>query len=1068
MKTLFESNWRAPLFKSCIGVVLAAAAVPLLLLPGCSSFSLQAPTRTIVLQQGSPAADAAAPEAPAAPGVSLAQSPCPAINFQTAQQLTTSDPSVFFGMQRQTDGSFTEQTYTANTATQIITKTGSIANIQQGIINCSGLASRTRKVVPPGLQRDPLGAAARNPIGADLAGDGAGSMVGWADFMDVGQVMVQRANLDATPRSSFAAYTVGTGAGGVISADFNGDGKRDIAVIYTGSSQTASGPGGVSILLGNGDGTLKPAVNYTTGANAWTGTAFDFNGDGRADLAVGHYIPGDVVILLGNADGTMKTGATYHVGGQNPILSIAAADLNNDQKGDLVVLSASALYILYGKGDGTFQTGPTIPVNSSYGSVGVGDFNRDGIMDIAVTDSGSGIAYVLLGLGNGTYSTPVGYAEGSSAPFYVEDFDGDGNLDLVFGAGHPDAVTPMQDSGTITVLFGNGDGTFASGAAFTVDGNQLDQNLLSTNVVVADFNGDGKPDIATSNPTGKSVSVALGRGAGAFNAPASISLGTVQPNSIAAGAFTSGGKPDIVVTDGVSNIEMLFHNGDGTFQKPIAYPTGGTKPSFVVTGDFNGDQKLDVAVANAGSNNISILPGFGDSSFNNPILTAVGPNPVGLVAGDFNGDGKLDLAVANGGTFSTAGTNLGSVSVLLGKGDGTFQAAVNYPAYKYPTFITAADVNGDGKLDLLVTSRGPNGVDEVAVLLGTGNGAFQAATLVPTAAGPVWISVADFSLDGKLDLVVAHCCGQTNNLTTLVGNGDGTFQPEVTLTSGFLSYFSTATGDFNGDGKPDLAYTAFSVGAAHTVTALLNISVAPVKLGTLVVTSAAGNPIKPPPVAPYSIVTAKGTDLATGTLVNTATNPPTTMLGTTAAVQDSAGVSRPAQLFYVSAVQVNFLIPQATAVGNATVTITSGDGFVSVGTVAVTAISPSIFTLNSNSLAAAYVQRVHGDFTQSIEYLYAVDAAGNVTFPPIDLGPATDQVYVNIYGTGIQGRSSLSAVVISVGGASTPALYAGPSGYPGEDQVAILLPRSLVGAGTVNVLLSADGFAANTTTLNIK
>src|ERR1039458_8582266 len=125
---------------------------------------------------------------------------------------------------------------------------------------------------------------------------------------------------------------------------------------------------------------------------------------------------------------------------------------------------------------------------------------------------------------------------------------------------------------------------------------QLDQNLLSTNVVVADFNGDGKPDIATSNPTGKSVSVALGRGAGAFNAPASISLGTVQPNSIAAGAFTSGGKPDIVVTDGVSNIEMLFHNGDGTLQKPFASPPGGTKPSFVVTGDFNGDQKLDVAV----------------------------------------------------------------------------------------------------------------------------------------------------------------------------------------------------------------------------------------------------------------------------------------------------------------------------------------------------------------------------------------------------------------------------------------------------------------------------------------
>src|ERR1039457_3612753 len=135
MRTLFESNWRAPLFKSCIGVVLAAAAVPLLLLPGCSSFSLQAPTRAIVLQQGSPAADAAAPEAPAAPGVSLAPSPCPAINFQTAQQLTTSDPSVFFGMQRQTDGSFTEQTYTANTATQIIDRKSTRLNSSHLVIS---------------------------------------------------------------------------------------------------------------------------------------------------------------------------------------------------------------------------------------------------------------------------------------------------------------------------------------------------------------------------------------------------------------------------------------------------------------------------------------------------------------------------------------------------------------------------------------------------------------------------------------------------------------------------------------------------------------------------------------------------------------------------------------------------------------------------------------------------------------------------------------------------------------------------------------------------------------------
>src|SRR4051812_24955277 len=152
------------------------------------------------------------------------------------------------------------------------------------------------------------------------------------------------------------------------------------------------------------------------------------------------------------------------------------------------------------------------------------------------------------------------------------------------------------------------------------------------------------------------------------------------------------------------------------------------------------------------------------------------------------------------------------------------------------------------------------------------------------------------------------------------------------------------------------------------------------------------------------------------------------MLGTTISVKDSAGVSRPAQLFYVSAVQVNFLIPQATAVGTATVTVTSGDGAVSAGTVEIAPIAPSVFTINSNSLVAAYVQRVHGDLTQSIEYLYAVDSSNNVTFPAIDMGPSTDQVYLNIYGTGIAG-SPQSAVTVKIGNANAQVFYSGPSTF---------------------------------------
>ena len=998
--------------------------------------------------------------------VSAAATPCPAINFQTTQQVVDNNVVEAFTLQRQVDGSFTEQTYTGDSTFQTLIKTGSVAGVQQSLINCAGLAARPRKVVTPGLLRIPVGISARNPMGVDLAGDGAGSMVGFGNLHFANEVVVQRANIDGSPRGSLVPYPIGTGPAGIVAGDFNGDGKADIAVVYTGSSETSSGPGGVSILLGNGDGTLKPAVNYATGANAIMATAFDFNSDGKTDLAVGDY-EGNVQILLANADGTMRTGAKYTMpAAEYNIVSLAAADLNGDHFADLLVQTNSATHLLYGKGDGTFTTGPVFTSFSSYAPVGTGDFNLDGITDFAV--SGASGVFVYLGTGGGNFAPPVGYATvlgayGSGAgEFFVEDFDGDGYPDLVFGDGHPDAVTLPVAGAQVAVLFGNGDGTFASGAAFTVAADSsYQQTPTPTNLAVADFNGDGKPDIATSNTSAKSLSVALGAGGGAFKAPATISMGTVQPTAIAAGAFGSDGKPDLAVTDGVSNVYLLYHNGDGTFQQPVKYPTGGTNPTSVVTGDFNGDKKLDVAVANAGSNNISILPGFGDGSFNNPVTAGVGPNPVSLVAGDFNGDGKLDLAVANSGTFSAAGTNLGSVSILLGKGDGTFQTAVSYTAYQYPVFITAADVNGDGKLDLVVASRGANGTDQIVVLAGTGNGAFQKAVLSATSPGPSWISAADFNGDGNVDLAVSHCC-QTGALATMQGNGDGTFQPELPLGQG--SFLASAVADFNADGKPDLAFTN-DVGSVRTVSVYRNISVTQ---GMLTITNAAGNPLKAPPVAAYSIVTAKGSDLATSALANTAANPPTTLAGTTAAVVDSAGVSRPVQLFYVSPGQVNFLIPQASALGTATVTITSGDGYVSVGTVAVTAIAPGIFTLNSNSLAAAYVQRVHGDGTQSIENLYAVDGAGNVTFPPINLGPATDQVYLNIFGTGIQGRSALSAVAITVGGVSVPALYAGPSTYPGEDQVAILLPRSLVGAGTVNILLSANGNAANTTTLNIQ
>ena len=1012
----------------------AGLACALLLLPGCQSESSDLTVSGAVAGTNSPA-----------------------INFQNTQAIGAPYPEVT-GMARMTDGSFTQFSFGLNTANDTITTGATVPNIQTVLIGGAGLAGRMRLPTGPNLDADPLGSASRNPVYVDL-GNGIGSLVGYTEQVQPGQLLVQPANANITPKGAFTAYGgLGPSPSGVMVGDFNGDGKKDIAVLYTGGSNSL---GGVSVLLGNGDGTLRPAANYGSIPNALYATAYDFNGDGRTDLAVASYTAGTISILLANADGSLRAGSTVNVGQSNFILSVAAADLNGDKRGDLLVLSNSTVYIFYGKGDGTFQNGPTMPVSVPYGAIGSGDFNQDGIADIAVTD-GYGEVYILLGTGNGTYSAPTGYWVGTQAgQFYVEDYDGDGHPDLVFAGGHPDYLTPVAYDSQVWVLFGNGDGTFASATVTPIDG-AFDSQNLPTGIVTADFNGDGKPDLATANPTSNSISVMLGKGSGAFRLPTNTSLGAVQPTSIAAGDFNGDGSQDLVVTDGVSNVDILLGKGDGTFQKPLVYPVIGKTPSAVVAGDFNGDKKLDLAVADSASGAVSLLLGNGDGTFKTAATFPVGSNPVSLFAADLNGDGKLDLAVANSGTFSTAGTNTGNISILLGKGDGTFQAAVNYAAYNYPVFVTVADVNGDQKPDLVVASRGANGSDQLAVLAGNGNGTFQPAVLTKTAPGPAWVSVADFNLDGNPDLLVAHCCNLTS-LTVLQGNGDGTFQAETAFATG--SFFSTAVADWNGDGKPDFAATDYvAEGWPHTVFTFTNISVTH---GTLAITSAAGNPLKAPPVAPYSIVTAKGADLATGT-ANTAANPPITSAGTAVTILDSAGVSRPAQLFYVSPGQVNFLIPQATAPGNATITVTSGDGYVSVGTVAVAPVAPSIFTLNGNSLVAAYIQVVHADGTQTLGNLYAVDTSGNVTFPPISLGLPTDQVYLNIYGTGIQGRSSLGGVTITVGGVQVSALYAGPSTYPGEDQVAILLPRTLVGAGTVNLLLSADGNAANNVTLNVQ
>lgn len=602
-------------------------------------------------------------------------------------------------------------------------------------------------------------------------------------------------------------YPAAVGPQTITKADLNGDGLVDLIIPNNDINFTQ-----VSILFGNRDGSFQPPKFVNTGGrDSYQAVVGDFNGDGKADLAV-TTIDG-LSVLLGDGHGNFGAPRLFSFGSTAFFLQgIVAADFNGDGKLDLAVTDndSNKVLILLGAGDGTFQLASTVRVGMSPGGIAVGDFNHDGHVDLAVADSGisdgqnqgphANTVAILLGLGNGRFLTPA-YIPVAAGPIgiAVGDFDTDGEQDIV-----------VTNSGTdqVSLLLGNGKGTFANPKTFSVSSNGKSpvEGYIPTGIAVDDFNGDGHEDLAIHNIGTSTVAVLFGDGKGNFGKPLNLPAGRVEGGradpvgiGIATGDFNHDGKIDLIATNYLANtISVILGQGNGTFVEEPRFPVG-PNPFQLVVADFNNDGIPDVATVNLGYNfkgdTISVLLGVKGGGFQPQKVTSVAQNMAALAAADFNGDGKTDLVVVS--------AVLNEVFILLGKGDGTFEPPMPISVGSEPGFVAVGDFNGDGDMDIAVSNfHGP-----ITLLLGNGDGTFRRGTDVTFRFGSPElfnIATADLNRDGKIDLVVLTRVGIDFVVKTLLGNGDGTFQTDHDVTSAPL-IFSFAIGDLNNDGIPDLA-----------------------------------------------------------------------------------------------------------------------------------------------------------------------------------------------------------------------------------------------------------------------
>jgi PKD domain-containing protein/VCBS repeat protein/cadherin-like protein/Big-like domain-containing protein len=623
--------------------------------------------------------------------------------------------------------------------------------------------------------------------------------------------------------------------GDILPGDLNVDGRLDLVVIGCSSA---------AVVLGNGDGTFLPPVNYPVADYLeFYGDVGDLNGDGHPDIVVSTAYPSTVVsVLMGNGDGTFLPKVDFNAGLDPDGVKIG--DLNSDGIPDLAVAvyAEKTLALLAGRGDGTFESRVGFPAGSYAGPLEMGDWNRDGLLDLAVaTDDGISLFQNSTGPPAGnppvvTAPPTVTGQENSLITFTVtaSDPDGDPLLSL--------AAVDLPGDATFTADATNTSGTFLWTPPLGTGPNTYQATFVAYNTLSASARTSITVE-AVDQPPVLAVIVSMTVAPGATR-DQGVSATDPEGDAI---TFTSSGPAFMTLTSNAQagntrtgNIHLAPPVGtSGTFQASLTATANGqfddqafvitvrppaqgfsftrsdipvaSSPLSIATADFNLDGVLDLAVTSGGNNLASVLLGNPDGTFGPRADFATGAGPYFIAAGDVSLDGKPDLLVAN-----IVGE---TVSVLLGIGNGSFAPATEFDARGIggpfgPAFVGIADLNRDGRPDAVMSA-----VTEMIVRLGNGDGTFGARIDLPiNGRVDFQILAADLNHDGLIDLAFGNR-GVIEAASIRLGNGDGTFRPQVDYPVAGGSYFGDV-GDLNADGHPDLVFSTNPV-AGSRVSVLL-------------------------------------------------------------------------------------------------------------------------------------------------------------------------------------------------------------------------------------------------------